>query len=117
MSKSFNEDLDVSEGIYLGNWIWGNVVVTPQPNQTTSVDVTGLNVAGEGEMYPQASVKSSYPHTSSGMVGVDTVQDEGGTLLLWETGDFTQFRISYRRSTDAETRIHWMVWRDRNTTP
>ena len=117
MSKSFNEDLDVPEGIYLGNWIWGNVVVTPQPNETTSVDVTGLNVAGEGEMYPQASVKSAYPHVSSGMVGVDTVQSEGGVLLLWETGDFTQFRISYMRSTNAETRIHWMVWRDRDVAP
>ena len=115
MSKSFDEDLDVPEGIYLGNWIWGNVVVTPQPNQTTSVDVTGLNIAGEGEMYPQASVKSAYPYVSSGMVGVDTVPVEGeDPLLLWETDDYTQFRISYMRSTDAETRIHWMVWRDRN---
>ena len=106
MSKSFDENVHVTEGIFVGNWLWGNIVVTPQANEVTLVDVTGLNIAGQGELNPQASVKSAYPWSSAGHVTVASLED--GTQP-WEAAD--QIRIAFRRVNDSETRIHWMVWR------
>lgn len=110
MSREYNEDLDIPQGIFASNWIWGNVIVTPTANEVTSVDITGLNVVGDGEIRCQASVKSAYPWVSAGYVGIGTFGEEG-EILPWEEST-NQIRITFFRTNDSETRIHWMVWRD-----
>lgn len=107
MSKEYNEDVDIPEGLFAGNWIWGNIIVTPTANDITFIDITGLNVSGQGELFPQASVKSAYPWVSTGMVGISTLE---GDVNPWD-GDGTQIRLAFYRINDSETRIHWMVWR------
>ena len=106
MSKEYNEDVHVTEGLFAGNWIWGNVIVTPTANEVTYIDVTGLNVAGTGELVAQASVKSAYPWVSAGHVAIATPE---GADNPWDAED--QIRIAFFRVNDSETRIHWMVWR------
>jgi hypothetical protein len=105
--KEFNEDLDCPNGISVGNWQWGDVVIKPQPGARTSIDVTGLNIDGEGDVFYQVSVKSAYPWVTARMA---TVTDINDTANLNE--DPTQFRIWFWRRTDYPTRIHWMVWRN-----
>lgn len=109
MPSEYNEDLDVPEGISVGNWEWGNVIVQPQAGERTSVDITGLNLTGTGDIHPQASVKSSWPWTSAGAV---TIGIPDGGLTQWDEGVTQSFTIVFARTNGSDTRIHWMVWRD-----
>lgn len=108
MSKTYNEDLSIPQGITVGNWTWGNIIVQPQAGEPTTVEITGLNLSGEGDIYPQASVDSAWPWRSSGQVTIG-VPDSG--LNQWEEGLTQSFKIVFARTNDSDTRIHWMVWR------
>ena len=107
MASEYNENLNCVEGISVGNWVWGDIVMTKiDPGKATHIDVTGLNLGGEGSYFIQASIKSAYPWTAARQVGVSTV--EGDHVY----DDPTSFRIWFYRTTGAATRIHWMVWRN-----
>lgn len=107
MSQEFNEALDCPEGISVGNWAWGSVVIAPEAGSISSVTVSGLNLQGEGDVNFQASAKSRYPWTSMGETSV--VPPDGASNF---EEDPTQFRIFIYRTTSAATRVHWMAWRD-----
>lgn len=107
MAAEYNEDLDCPEGISVGNWIWGDIVMTEiTPNQANYIDVTGLNPEGEGDYFIQASIKSAYPWSAARAVGVSSTEDDH----VYD--DPTSFRIWFYRTTGAATRIHWMMWRN-----
>lgn len=108
MSNVYNEALDCPEGISVGNWTWGSVVLTPESVATeTSITVSGINLEGEGPVNFQASAKSAYPWTAMGEVGVAPPEEASSF-----DEDPTAFRIFMYRATKAATRIHWMAWRD-----
>lgn len=109
MAAQYDEDLDVPHGISVGNWVWGNIIVQPEAGQPTTIEITGLNIAGQGDIFPQASVKSAWPWTSAGTVTIGV--PEGG-LNQWEAGETQSFKIMFARTNESETRIHWMVWRE-----
>lgn len=109
MAAEYDEDLHVPHGISVGNWVWGNIIVQPQAGERTVIDITGLNLSGQGDIYPQASVKSAWPWTSAGHVSIGI--PEGGPNQ-WEAGETQSFKIVFSRVNESETRIHWMVWRD-----
>lgn len=107
MSKEYNEALDCPEGISVGNWAWGSVVIKPEAGTVTSVTISGLNLLGEGDVNFQASAKSTVPWNSMGEVGVAPAENASSF-----EEDPTQFRIIIYRTTTVATRIHWMAWRD-----
>lgn len=107
MSKEYNEALDCPEGISVGNWTWGDVVIKPDPGEVTSVTVSGIFLLGEGNLNIQASAKSAYPWSAMGETGVAPAESVDNF-----EDDPSQFRIFIYRTTAAATRIHWMVWRD-----
>lgn len=109
MSKEYNEALDCQEGISVGNWAWGSVVIKPDPAAVTSVTVSGLNLQGTGDVCFQASAKSAYPWIAMGETGV--APPDGASSF---EEDPSQFRIFIYRTTGAATRIHWMAWREVN---
>lgn len=110
MAQEFNEALDVPEGISVGNWTWGDVVIRPEAASVdNSVTISGVALTGEGDVCFQASVKSAYPWQAAGEVGV--APPEGNTSF---EDDPTSFRIFFYRTTTAATRVHWMAWRDVN---
>ena len=108
MSQEFNEALDCPEGISVGNWTWGDVVIRPETaGSVSSITVSGVALEGEGDVCFQASAKSAYPWQAMGEVGVAPPESNDS----FET-DPTSFRIFMYRTTTAATRIHWMAWRD-----
>lgn len=107
MASEYNEDLNCVEGISVGNFQWGDVVITPQANTRTYIDVTGLNLEGEGDVFIQVSVKSAFPWSSAREVGTSDLNDTHNY-----NDDPTGFRIWFYRTTAAATRLHWMVWRN-----
>lgn len=107
MSKEYNEALDCTEGISVGNWTWGSVVIKPEAGAVSSITVSGLNLLGEGNVNFQASAKSTVPWSSMGEVGVAPAESAASF-----EDDPTQFQIYIYRNTSVATRIHWMAWRD-----
>jgi hypothetical protein len=107
MSKTYNEDMTFAGGLSAGNIAWGYVKVKPEVGSVNNIDVTGLNLAGEGELYPQVQVHTAFPWTSCGN---PTVASTTESLSLWD-GDKTSFRICFVRVNKSETWISWFVWR------
>lgn len=106
MSKTYDENTHFAKGLSVGNLAFGIVVVSPSPAEVVTVDVTGLNLEGDGEIFPQAQVHTSWPWQSCSNATITT--SEG--VNPWDL-DGSTFRIAFRRVNNAETWISWMVWK------
>lgn len=112
MSKTYNEDVHFAEGLSVGNLAFGIVSVAPSPGEIVSVDVTGLNLEGGGEIFPQAQVHTAWPWQSCSNASVYTTiaGEDVSTVDLWNH-DATGFRIHFKRTNNSETWISWMLWK------
>lgn len=108
MSKTYTGNVHFAGGLSVGNWAWGYVRVVPEKNTRVTVDVTGLNLSGEGQLIPQVQVHTSHPWSACGYASVFTATDG---VDLWNT-ESNAFRIVFVRNNKAETWISWMVWRE-----
>lgn len=110
MSKVYNEDVHFAKGLSIGNFAHGMVVFAPSPREMMSVDVTGLNMEGTGEMYPQVQVFSQWPWHSCSNAAILSASEEEPQVPLWDQ-DATGFRIVFRRTNSAITNVGWCVWK------
>jgi hypothetical protein len=108
MSRTYNEDVHFAGGISVGNLASGMIVVSPTAGERLTVDITGLNLEGEGELFPQAQVYTQWPWHSCSNATIWTTSD---TDALWDDEDATSFRIAFVRTNTASTNIGWMAWR------
>lgn len=106
MSKTYNENMHFAGGLSVGNFAHGTVIVSPSPAERISVDVTGLNLEGDGEIFPQVQVHTAWPWYSCSNATVGHME----SVNPWDD-DGTQFRIFFVRTNSAETWISWCVWK------
>lgn len=114
MSKTYDEDLDVPQGISCGNWLWGSVQIQAQTGEIVTVDVTGLTVEGTGTTSIQASPRTKHPWYSVGTVSVTPAQDG---IHEFDDPDWNEssFRIHFIRTSNTLSTVDWMIWRDATT--
>ena len=110
MSKTYNENMNFAGGLSVGNFAHGIVVVSPSPGEVVTVDVGGLNMEGEGQLYPQAQVYTQHPWYSCSNALVYTPVTDPVAVNLGST-DGTAFRSCIRRTNSSETNIGWCVWK------
>ena len=109
MSKTYNEDVHFAGGLSVGNFAHGMVVIAPSPGEVSTVDITGLNMEGQGELYPQAQVYTQWPWYSCSNATVYTTVTDPTPVSLWSL-EPTQFRITMRRTNSSITNVGWCVW-------
>lgn len=109
MARTYNGNLNVLLGISVGNWIWGSVSAEMDPGVPVSIDVSGINIQGEGDICYQVTSRTRFPWFSTSQPTVSSVNDSPAYL---PSEDGSQFRIWMRRKNRAVTSANWMVWRD-----
>lgn len=76
----------------------GVVTITPTPGSPTGFPVSGLTLAGSGELFVQVTPQTAYP---------------GGTVLQTAVGNRTGtgFTVWIVRSNDTPTNLWWIATR------
>lgn len=110
MTRYYDENVHFSSGLSVGNFAHGLVTMSPSSEEVTTVDVTGLNMEGTGDIFPQAQVYTQWPWHSCSIASVWTTVDEDPVVHLWDM-DTTSFRICMKRTNNAVTNIGWCVWK------
>lgn len=100
MTETHDDDLVITGALYAGNVAQGSLTVTPTPNTPTSVEVSGLNLRGEGEVLGYATANTTVPGLRVVEVGVRGVTEHGMTIWLYRTNNYP-------------TIIRWFMWRER----
>lgn len=109
MAKTYNGNLNVLLGVSVGNWIWGRANAEMDPGVPVSIDITGLNIDGEGTLNYQVTARTRLPWTSVSQATVSAVADSPANL--WDE-DPSQFRIWMMRKNRSVTGVGWMIWRN-----
>lgn len=111
MSKTYNENVHFAGGLSIGNLAMGMFTVQPPAREVMSIDVSGINLLGSGEMVPFAQVHTAWPWYSASVACVHTsdTSDEDPTDL-WDTWG-SGFRIVWRRTNNSETNVSWCAWK------
>ena len=95
----YNDDVFIAGALSAGNMITYTVWVTPEPNQPTSVEITGLNLRGTGVVQAIATPRTSVPGLRVLEVSVSSVTAQG--CLVW-----------IYRTNNVETAIDVLFWRN-----
>lgn len=111
MSKIYNEDVHFAGGLSIGNLAMGMMTIQPQAREQMMLDVSGINLLGNGEMIPLAQVHTAWPWRSASIACVYTPDDsEEDKVHLWDMWG-TGFKVSWRRVNTSETNLSWCVWK------
>lgn len=94
----YDDDLLVTGALSAGNLHTVRVRITPEPGVPTSLEITGLNLAGTGPVQAFATAHTSAPGSRVIEVSVSSVTSTG--CLVW-----------IYRTTAAETNVSVTFWR------
>lgn len=111
MSKTYNEDVHFEGGLSIGNLAMGMFTVKPTAREVMMLDVSGLNLMGDGEIIPMAQTHTAWPWVSASASAVhagDTAEENPPDL--WNTSG-TSFKVVFRRVNESETNISWCAWK------
>lgn len=110
MSKLYSEDVHFAKGLSVGNFAHGYVSFAPSPREVMHLDVTGLNLEGTGELFPQAQTYTQWPWYSCSTATILSIAEDENPVNLWDI-DATGFRLVFRRTNSAITNVGWCVWK------
>lgn len=115
MSEVINDNVNVTGGFSAGNWLFGTAKVPiTEVNTPVSYQVSSINPMGTGEggtigtggLVGFVTARSAYPWTRVVEVSVSGPEGQEGTLQP------TQFDIYIFRTSQVDTDVHWMIWRE-----
>src|SRR5690606_1652401 len=115
MSEVINDNVNVTGGFSAGNCLFGTAKVsitevnTPVSHHVSSINPMGTGdggTIGTGGLVGFVTARSAQPWSRVKEVSVSGHEGQEGTLQP------TQFDIYIFRTSQVDTDVHWMIWRE-----